>query len=111
MISFSLDSGFASTCFANGILFDSRNQNDHFQELESLYTRTHHSQEKNALRFVPYDEVLIRELKLVQPFVYWGYPTFKTVNDLLHKKALFQTKNGEKVRLCFIQSGGGQDRR
>eukprot|EP00392_Amoebophrya_sp_AT5.2_P008566 g8594.t1 len=55
--------------------------------------------EKNALRFVPYDEVLIRELKLVQPFVYWGYPTFKTVNDLLHKKALFQTKNGEKVLL------------
>ncbi|CAD7965391.1 unnamed protein product [Amoebophrya sp. A120] len=56
-------------------------------------------QEHNTLRFLPYNEHTCRELKMVKPFVYWGYPTFKTVNDLLHKKALFKTKTNEKVNL------------
>ncbi|CAD7948519.1 unnamed protein product [Amoebophrya sp. A25] len=53
----------------------------------------------NTVTFVPYDEATCLELKVIEPFVYWGYPSMKIVNELLHKKATFRTSANEKVTL------------
>lgn len=43
-----------------------------------------------TLVFLPHTEDTLKSLKIAAPFLYWGTPTFKLVNDLLHKKAHFR---------------------
>ena len=44
----------------------------------------------NALVFLPYTEETLKNLNIMEPFVYWGFPSFKTVKDVLHRKATFR---------------------
>lgn len=46
---------------------------------------------------------VLKQLNIIEPFVYWGFPSFKTVNDVLHRKATFRTKNNENVVLTSNQ--------
>jgi len=41
----------------------------------------------NTLVFMPHTEDTLKEMQYVKPFVFWGNPTFKTVFNLIHKRA------------------------
>ena len=55
--------------------------------------------------FLPYTEKTLLDLKTCEPFLFWGFPDFKTVNDLLHKKAMFQYQDASgKVEKVLLSS-------
>ena len=41
---------------------------------------------KNMATFVRANATLVKRLKLVEPYVTWGYPSRKTISDLLYKR-------------------------
>lgn len=56
--------------------------------------------ETNTLVFMPNTKEALDQLLIVQPFVFYGPPTFKTVTDLFYKRAKFKApESSDKVLL------------
>lgn len=53
---------------------------------------------RHTLVFMPNTEDNVRSLNLVKPFLFWGRPSFKTVFNVVHKKAVFRDPDGPKGR-------------
>jgi len=51
---------------------------------------------RERLVFLQNQKEVAENLRLVKPFVYWGCPTFKTVYNLVHKRACFRDTTAEK---------------
>ena len=55
--------------------------------------------------FLPNTEANLKALRLVGPYVAYGKPNYKTVTDLLHRKAMFKAPGSSmKVRRIKIKS-------
>jgi len=60
--------------------------------------------------FVRVNAATIKMLRLVEPFIAYGYPSLKTVRELIYKRG-YGKQNGQRVPLSFnevIQAGLGQ---
>jgi len=56
--------------------------------------------EVNTLIFMPNTKESLERLRVVEPFVFYGPPSYKLVNDLLHKRAKFKPPaSSEKIPL------------
>lgn len=60
----------------------------------------------NALLFLPHTEENLKKLRVVEPFAWWGAPSFRIVHDLLHKKAQFHV--GDKSLHATVKGSSAQ---
>mmetsp|Transcript_63396 Transcript_63396/g.163118 ORF Transcript_63396/g.163118 Transcript_63396/m.163118 type:complete len:260 (+) Transcript_63396:86-865(+) len=54
--------------------------------------------ERHTLVFLPITEEITAKLHTCKPFLFWGRPTFKTVFNVIHKKALFRDPETPKEK-------------
>lgn len=53
---------------------------------------------RHTLVFVPNTEETRKSLNTCKPFLFWGRPSFKTIFNIVHKKAIFRDPDGLKGR-------------
>jgi large subunit ribosomal protein L7e len=53
---------------------------------------------RHCLVFLPNIEDITTKLNTCKPFIFWGPPSFKTVFNIVHKKAAFRDPEAEKGR-------------
>jgi len=56
---------------------------------------------RHTMVFLPNNKDIVTKLRVVQPFAFWGVPTFKMICSLIHKRAAFRDpeKPGERTPL------------
>lgn len=57
--------------------------------------------QRHSLVFVPNNPDSVHKLAVCKPFLFWGHPSFKTVFNVVHKKAMFRDSEhpGQKTLL------------
>mmetsp|Transcript_1141 Transcript_1141/g.3287 ORF Transcript_1141/g.3287 Transcript_1141/m.3287 type:complete len:261 (+) Transcript_1141:90-872(+) len=56
----------------------------------------------NTLVFMPNTQETAESLHLCKPFVFWGRPSFKTIMNILHKKALITDPESPDKKSSFL---------
>merc|ERR1712032_1264531 len=59
---------------------------------------------RHTLVFMPNTEDVVRNLNVCKPFLFWGRPSFKTVFNVVHKKAMFRDPDAENGKTVLADN-------